>query len=134
MDTPEIGLAGSPATLEAWAALISAEGYDVVATPIFTPPPAQSPRLWIAILDDNMQPARAAIWLRALGATVVLITPHLKAAQTLTRWVPGLAMVCSAPTARASLDDLIVMSTSVSAGAATIAPSPAPLYGGSGSC
>jgi hypothetical protein len=134
MDTLEIGLAGSPATLAAWSELITAEGYRVVATPIFTPPPAQSPHLWIAILDDHMQPGRAAIWLRALSATVVLVTPHLKAAQTLSRWVPGLAMVCSAPAVRESLEDLIVMSTSVCAGVATIAPATAPVYGGSGPC
>lgn len=134
METLEIGLAGSPAALATWSELIAAEGYRVVPTPLFTPPPEQSPQLWIAILDDHMQPSRAAIWLRALDATVVLVTPHLKAAQALSRWVPGLAMICLPPTVRASLDDLIVMSTSVSAGVATIAPPTAPLYGGSSSC
>jgi hypothetical protein len=134
MEALEIGLAGSPATLAAWSDLMSAEGYHVVATPLFTPPPAQSPRLWIAILDDHMQPGRVALWLRALATTVVLVTPHLKAAQALTRWVPGLVLICPAPAMRASLEDLITMSTSVNAGIATIAPPAAPLYRGSRPC
>jgi hypothetical protein len=107
-------------TSEEWAQLVATCGYNVYATTIHEALPPHTAHLWLVILDPRTAPNRVAMWLRHIRERVVLVTPHVRAGQSLAHWVPALSLVCMPSHARNGMSDVLALAESISSGLITL--------------
>jgi hypothetical protein len=112
-----VGLATElPHVAREWAQLLYVRDIGVVHASVRGALPDASAGLWLVVLDARTVPSRAGLWLRQLPERVVLVTPHLHAAQGLASWVPSLRLVCAPPYARSCIGDVLALARSLSGG------------------
>lgn len=108
--------AADAAARAAWVRQVASLGYQVVAMPLRSPPPAPPVDLWVVMLDVATPPLSLAFWLRQIRGRIVLVTPHLHAGQALAALVSALCLVCTPERAASGLADLLALATTIHSG------------------
>ena len=86
-----------------WCLRLAQAGHVILACALHSAMPHQRPDLWVVALDARHQPQRLSFWLQQLPVPLLLITPHLTAAELLCPRVPNLCLICHP---LAAIDDL----------------------------
>ena len=117
----EIALAVSdPGTDDAWMELVARSG-RVRRVPLGSAVVRElEVSLWVVVLDVRHPPASLLFWLQQMRAPLLLVTPHLAAAQALSAQIPHLALVCDPRDALRWMPDLVTMARTTVQGTALV--------------
>lgn len=111
-----VGVAVTPYLQRDWLTLAWQSGVRPVGFALHQEVQGWEPGCWLVVLDPRHSPVPLKFWLKQLTAPLVLVTPHLVAAQTLCSWVPRLSVICQPMRAAAILADLLHMAPTVTSG------------------
>lgn len=84
-----------------------------------------SPSIWLIVLNPRTAPVQVAPWIATLGAPTVLVTPQIRAAQTIAPHVAPLVVVAKPAdvTTPAQLQHVVTMAPAVRSGCLIYLPS-----------
>ncbi|HEX6293009.1 MAG TPA: hypothetical protein VFZ66_27750 [Herpetosiphonaceae bacterium] len=118
MHASYVGIAVTdPRVQPEWLALIAGAGWRPYPLDLEQVPPRAVPlAALVVVLDLGHPPAPHGFWLGHVAAPVVLITPHITAAQTLCPHVPRLAAIVDPVQALRHAGDLLTMVQRMTAG------------------
>jgi hypothetical protein len=131
MDERTLGVVTSPSLQHDWLKLARQAGADARGYLLHTALPRWQPDGWLVVLDPRQPPVPLTFWLTQLSAPVILVTPHLVAAQTLCGHGSTLTLLCDPLRAAADLADLLALALAVTSGTLVLtAPAADPVLQG----
>ncbi len=115
-------VASAPAPAEEWRRIVAATGASPISVALGErPAPTTTTQAcevgaWVVVLDTRQTPMKQGFWLRTLSAPIILVTPHLIAAQALASLVPDLRVICPPLRAAAHMSDLLAVALASTGG------------------